>query len=43
MATYKDIKYNLGPLPNGGSQVLLSEVTASSSATLSFTSGIFYL
>ena len=39
MATYKNIRYNI-PLSNGGSQVLLAETTASSSATLSFTSGI---
>ena len=39
MATYKDIRYNT-PLSNGGSQILLAEETASSSATISFTSGI---
>ena len=39
MATYKSIRYNT-PLSNGGSQVLLSEVTASSDSTISFTSGI---
>lgn len=39
MATYKSIRYNT-PISGGGNGVLLSEVTASSSATLSFTSGI---
>ena len=39
MATYKSIRYNT-PLSNGGSQVLLSEITASSDSTISFTSGI---
>ena len=39
MATYKDIRYNT-PLSNGGSQILLAEETASSSATISFTSGL---
>ena len=39
MATYKNIRYNI-PLSNGGSQILLAEETASSSATISFTSGI---
>ena len=43
MANYSDIKYNMTLSSNvtgGGSMVLLSTVTASSSATLSFTSGI---
>ena len=43
MANYSDIKYNV-PLSSsttgGGSMVLLSTQTASSSATISFTSGI---
>jgi hypothetical protein len=39
MATYKSIRYNT-PVSNGGSRVLLAETTASSSATVSFTSGI---
>ena len=39
MATYKSIRYNT-LLVNASSQVLLAETTASSSATLSFTSGI---
>lgn len=38
MATYKSIAYS--PLTNAGSQVLLEELTASSSATMSFTSKI---
>ena len=43
MANYSDIKYNMTLSSNvtgGGSMVLLSTVTASSSATISFTSGI---
>ena len=39
MATYKSIAYDQF-ISNGGSQVLLAETTASSSATVSFTSGI---
>jgi len=39
MATYKDIRYST-PLSNGSSQILLKTITASSSTTLSFTSGI---
>jgi len=38
MATYKSIAYS--PLSNAGSQVLLEELTASTSATMSFTSKI---
>ena len=37
MATYKSIAYDQF-ISNGGSQVLLAETTASSSATVSFTS-----
>ena len=43
MANYSDIKYNMTLSSNvtgGGSMVLLSTQTASSSATVSFTSGI---
>ena len=39
MATYKSIAYDQA-LSTGGSQVLLSETTASSDSTISFTSGI---
>jgi hypothetical protein len=39
MATYKNIRYNT-PIGGGGSAVLLSEITASSDSTISFTSGI---
>ena len=39
MATYKSIAYDQA-LSAGGSQVLLSETTASSDSTISFTSGI---
>ena len=38
MATYKSIAYS--PLSSGGSMVVLQEQTASSSSTISFTSGI---
>ena len=40
MATYKDIKYNLGPLSNGVGEVLIKSVTASSDNDISFTTGI---
>ena len=40
MATYKDIKYNLGPLPNGVGEILIKSITVSSDSTISFTSGI---
>jgi len=41
MATYKNIAYgNIGALANASGEVLLSSQTASSSATLSFTTGI---
>ena len=39
MATYKNIRYNT-PIGGGGSAVLLSEITASSDSTISFTTGI---
>ena len=38
MATYSSIAYS--PISGGGSRVLLAESTASSSSTVSFTSGI---
>ena len=39
MATYKNIRYNTR-IGGGGSEVLLSEITASSDSTISFTSDI---
>ena len=38
MTTYKSIAYS--PLSEGGSRVLISELTASSSSTVSFTGGL---